>query len=110
MILKVQVSYGNNEEDALAGAWHQWKNNIFPSKLLSEINTADQFDDLGEKVRKEDLREHVIIGSNPEIFISNIREYASLGFEKIIIHNVNEDQENFIDFFGKEVLPQLKQK
>ncbi|PKD16229.1 5,10-methylene tetrahydromethanopterin reductase [Salegentibacter salinarum] len=104
MVLKVQISYDENEEKALVKAWKQWKNNIFPSKLLSDINTADQFDDLGEKVRKEDLRKHVIIGNKPEIFISRIKEYQDLGFEKIIIHNVNKEQEKFIDFFGNEVL------
>lgn len=108
MILKVQLSYSNSEEEALEGAWEQWKNNIYPSKLISEIDTAEQFDALGEKVRKEDLREHVIIGSKPEKFIEKIREFEKLGFEKIILHNVNKEQEKFIEFFGKEVLPAFK--
>lgn len=105
MAIKVQVSYAATEEKALDGAWHQWKNNIFPSKLLADIDTADKFDDLGEKVRKEDLKEHVIVSSEAQTFIEKIKEFRDLGFEKIIIHNVNEDQEEFIQFFGKEVLP-----
>ncbi len=105
LALKVQVSYASSEEKALEGAWEQWKNNIFPSKLISEINTADQFDALGESVRKQDLHEHVIISNDPQIFINKIKSFAELGFEKIIIHNVNEDQEEFIDFFGSKVLP-----
>ncbi|CAN5325461.1 TIGR03885 family FMN-dependent LLM class oxidoreductase [soil metagenome] len=110
LALKVQISYAPNEDDALKGAWDQWKNNIFPSKLLADINTAEQFDALGDKVRKEDIKEHVIIGSQADVFIGKINEFAQLGFEKIIIHNVNRDQENFIEFFGKEVLPQVKLK
>ena len=108
LALKVQISYAADEEEALEGAWEQWKNNIFPSKLISEINTADQFDALGESVRKEDIKEHVIVGSQPDIFIQKIEQFRELGFEKIIIHNVNKDQESFIDFFGKEVLPSFK--
>lgn len=105
MAIKVQISYASSEEEALEGAWDQWKNNIFPSKLLSDINTAEQFDAIGEKVRKEDLKEHVIVGNRPEIFINKIRKFHKMGFEKIIIHNVNKGQEEFLDFFGKEVLP-----
>lgn len=108
LALKVQISYAADEEEALEGAWEQWKNNIFPSKLISEINTADQFDALGESVRKEDIKEHVIVGSQPDIFIQKIEQFRKLGFEKIIIHNVNKDQESFINFFGKEVLPSFK--
>lgn len=109
MVLKVQISYDLSYDKALETAWDQWKNNIFPSRLLSELKTADQFDDLGDKVRKEDLKEHVIIGSKPGAFIEKIRAFADLGFEKIIIHNVNENQEGFIDFFKKEVLPEFQQ-
>lgn len=105
MILKVQLSYAPTEEAARENAWQQWKNNIFPSKLLSEINTPDQFDDLGAMVSPKDLEEHVIMSNSADVFIEKLEAYKSLGFKKVILHNVNEDQETFIDFFGKEVLP-----
>ncbi len=110
MVLKVQVSYADTEEKALEGAWHQWKNNIFPSKLISNLDTPAQFDTIGEKVRKEDLREHVIISHQAEPFIDKIKTYSDMGFEKIIIHNVNEEQEAFIKFFGKEIIPAFKEQ
>lgn len=108
MALKVQISYASSKEKALEGAWEQWKNNIFPSKLISEIHTADQFDALGAQVRKEDIPHHVLVGSDASFFIEKIKAYAELGFTKIIIHNVNKQQEKFIDFFGSEVLPAFK--
>lgn len=108
MALKVQVSYAPSEEAAIEGAWEQWKNNIFPSKLLAEINTPDQFDALGMVVRKEDLEAHVIVSNDPEVYIRKIRAFSAIGFEKIYIHNVNKQQEQFVDFFGKHVLPQFK--
>ncbi len=108
MALKVQISYAASKEEALKGAWEQWKNNIFPSKLISEINNPEQFDALGEKVRPEDLEKHVLISNEASYFIEKIKAYRDLGFEKIIIHNVNNGQEDYIRFFGKEVLPSLK--
>lgn len=108
MALKVQVSYATSEENALYGAWEQWKNNIFPSKLLAEISTPDQFDALGAVVRKEDLKQHVIISNDPMVYVQKIKAFSEMGFEKIYIHNVNSEQELFIDFFGEQVLPHLK--
>lgn len=108
MALKVQISYDKDREKALTGAYEQWRNNIFPSKLISELITPEQFDAMGEKVSKEEIEKYVIIGDNAEVFIKKIQAFAELGFEKIIIHNVNKEQENFIDFFGKEVLPELE--
>lgn len=85
MALKVQVSYAASEEKALEQAWDQWKNNIFPSYLLSEINTPNHFDALGEKVRKDDLKEHVIIGSEASVFIAKIKAFANLGDRKSVV-------------------------
>lgn len=107
LALKVQVSYDPSEDFALEDAWEQWRNNIFPSKLLSEIPTPEQFDSLGEKVRKEDIKKHVLVSNDPGMYIEAINRYRDLGFNKIIFHNVNNRQEGFIDFFGRKVLPEL---
>lgn len=109
MALKVQISYDKSREKALDGAWEQWKNNIYPSKLIADIDSPEKFDAMGENTRKEDLEKHVIIASDAETFIEKIKQFEKMGFEKIIIHNVNKQQEAYIDFFKKEVLPVFNQ-
>ena len=110
MALKVQISYNKDRDKALEGAWDQWKNNIYPSKLIADIDSPEKFDAMGQNTRKEDVEKHVIVGSDADTFIGKINQFAEMGFEKIIIHNVNTEQENYIDFFGKEVLPNLQQQ
>ncbi len=110
LALKVQISYNTDLERARKGAWEQWKNNIYPSKLIADIDSPEKFDAMGQNTRKEDLEEHVIIGNNAGVFIKKIKQFEAMGFEKIIIHNVNKQQEGYIDFFGKEVLPNLQQQ
>jgi coenzyme F420-dependent glucose-6-phosphate dehydrogenase len=105
MVLKLQVSYDPDREKAQKGAYEQWKTNIFGSHLLAQIRTPEQFEEAAEHVRPEDLHDHVLIGNNAEFFIEKIKAYHKLGFERISIHNVNKEQEPFIDFFSKEVLP-----
>ena len=107
MALKVQISYAANMQKAREGAFEQWRNNIFPSNLISELITPEQFDAMGEKVTEEDLEKYVIMGSEAGVFIEKIKAFQELGFDKIIIHNVNKEQEDYIDFFGKEVLPEF---
>src|SRR5690554_6595127 len=108
MILKMQVSYSITEEKALEGAFEQWRNNIFPGEINQNLSSPEQFDAIGTFVEKEMLKKHVLIGSEAEVFIQKIKSYAELGFEKIILHYVNREQESFIAFFGKEVLPKIK--
>ena len=37
-----------------------------------------------------------------------LAEYAELGFDKIMLHHVGQEQDAFIDAFGAKVLPQLR--
>src|SRR5690606_30209223 len=43
MILKVQLSYDEDKEEALQGAHDQWKTNIFDSDMLAQLRTPEQF-------------------------------------------------------------------
>jgi coenzyme F420-dependent glucose-6-phosphate dehydrogenase len=108
IILKVQLSYGSSDEDALNGAFNQWKTNIFKSNMLAELKTPEQFEAAGELIDPDIMKEHVKISGNLNEHADWINEYASLGFDEIVLHNVNTNQKQFIEDFGNKVLPQLK--
>ncbi|WP_207426142.1 TIGR03885 family FMN-dependent LLM class oxidoreductase [Pedobacter sp. SYSU D00535] len=108
MYLKVQLSYAHTEEEALMGAFDQWKTNIFQGTVLADLPTVAHFDAAGEFVKPEDLFGKVNISASPEKHTQWIKEYESLGFQKIILHNVNREQELFIKDFGEKVLPALR--
>ncbi|RYZ52001.1 MAG: TIGR03885 family FMN-dependent LLM class oxidoreductase [Sphingobacteriales bacterium] len=106
--LKLQLSYHQTDEAALAGAYDQWRNNILPEDQLGDIWKVEDFDRKGDKVRPEDLHEFVHISADMKKHIAWIRQYIDLGFEQIILHNVNREQAMFIKDFGGFVLPALK--
>ena len=107
LFLKMQVSYDKTEEIALEGAFHQWKTNIFKNNLLSELRVPAQFEAAAKYMKPETIKEHVKISADPQKHIDWIKEYAALGFQEIILHNVNKNQEQFIDVFGSQVLPEI---
>jgi probable non-F420 flavinoid oxidoreductase len=108
MYLKVQLSYDVSDEKALEGAWDQWRTNVLPPEILDDLWTVKQFDVTGEYVKREDMRKFVNVSSDVNKHIEWIRSYIDLGFEKIILHNVNREQEKFIRDFGSKVLPRFK--
>lgn len=107
MYLKVQLSYAEDEETALKGAYEQWRTNIFENKLLTELRNPQQFDAAAEFVKKEDMYKSVRISANPQKHIEWLQKYIELGFEQISLHNVNRQQERFIEVFGSQILPTL---
>ena len=53
--LKVQLSYAATEVEALNGAHDQWRNNILPSKLLSDLHQVDHFYSAATFIKPDDL-------------------------------------------------------
>jgi probable non-F420 flavinoid oxidoreductase len=105
--LKAQISYSRDEDAALTGAYNQWKTNIFKETVLGDLPSPAHFDALAKHVKPEDVAEMVRTSSDPEQHLEWIRQDMELGFEKIILHNVNREQEEFIEDFGQSVLPRL---
>jgi coenzyme F420-dependent glucose-6-phosphate dehydrogenase len=107
MTVKVDLSYARTEEEALMGAHDQWRNNIFDSAALADISKVAHFDEMARFVKPDDLREFVYISSDLQQQAEWLQQYIHLGFDNIILHNVNRGQEVFIRDFGKEILPHL---
>ncbi len=108
MFLQAQTSYAATAKKARDGAHDQWRNNVLESRVLSELRMPNQFDTLGELVRPEDLEGHIRISADVQQHIDWLLEDVELGFDRIFIHNVNREQERFIDTFGDKVLPMVR--
>lgn len=107
MILKVQLSYDRDEDSARQKAHQQWRNNIFKNILMTELQTPQQFDAAGEFVQPQELNGQVRISADPQQHIDWLQKDIELGFDELILHNVNRDQQQFIEVFGEQVLPAL---
>jgi alkanesulfonate monooxygenase SsuD/methylene tetrahydromethanopterin reductase-like flavin-dependent oxidoreductase (luciferase family) len=107
MCLKVQLSYASDEATARRGAYEQWRTNIFKNLVLADLRNPKQFDAAAEFVKPEDLDEYVRISAEPEQHIEWLQKDVELGFSEIYLHNVNREQQAFIEVFGEQVLPAL---
>lgn len=87
------MSYASDETLARQGAHDQWRNNIFKSVLLSDLKTPEQFDAAGEYVKPEELDKQVRISADPQQHIAWLKEDIELGFDELVLHNVNREQE-----------------
>lgn len=110
MILKVQLSYDEDQESACRKAHQQWRNNIFKNIVMTELQTPQQFDAAGEFIKPDELNEHVRISADLQQHIEWLQKDIELGFDELILHNVNCEQRQFIEVFGEKVLPILAQQ
>jgi len=107
MFLKVQLFYAQDEATARQEAHEQWRTNIFKNVMMTELRTPQQFDAAAAFVKPEELDRHVRISPDPQQHIDWLQEDLDLGFSELLLHNVNREQQEFIEVFGEKVLPAL---
>ena len=76
--------------------------------MLGDLWQVQQFDELGKFVQPAELKDMVRVSADVQQHIDWVKQDMELGFERIILHNVNREQQHFIKVFGDEVLPKLK--
>ena len=108
LVLQVHVSYAETDAEALAIAHDQWRTNVFSPPVCWDLDSVEAFDEAAKHVRPEDVRTSVFVSPEPDDYVRLLREYSELGFDRVYLHHVGQEQSRFIDTFGERVLPQLK--
>ena len=89
-----------------ANAMIEWPNGgmKFPKQ---DIRSPLDFEQMAKLVRPEDFEGRMLISSDPEKHREQIQRFLDLGFDQIYLHNVGRNQTEWIEVFGREVLPKL---
>ncbi len=108
LVMQVGLGWAPTEEEAVQGAWEQWRTNVLGGEVNWELRTPEQFETATKHVRPEDVTESILVSSSLDQHVEWIGRYVEMGFEEIYLHNVGANQQAFLEAFGARVLPQLR--
>jgi len=105
-ILQLHLSWAPTDEEALANAMHEWPNGgmKFPK---GDIRSPHDFEQMAKLVRPEDFEGRMLISSDPDAHRAEIQRFLDTGVDRVYLHNVGRNQTEWIDVFGRDVLPKL---
>jgi alkanesulfonate monooxygenase SsuD/methylene tetrahydromethanopterin reductase-like flavin-dependent oxidoreductase (luciferase family) len=106
-LLQLHVSWARTEDEALQNAMTEWPNGGMPFPK-QDIRNPEDFAAMAKLVRPEDFENRVLISSDLERHTAHVQHYVDMGFDEIHLHNVGRNQAEFIEVFGREVLPNLR--
>jgi G6PDH family F420-dependent oxidoreductase len=106
-LLQIHVSWARTEEEALDNAMREWPNGGMPFPK-QDIKNPEDFAAMAKLVRPADFKNRVLISADLERHRAQVQHYVDMGFDEVHIHNVGRNQAEFIDVFGREVLPKLR--
>ena len=102
--LKAQLSYAEDDDAALEGAYDQWRTNCIPGVVTQELRTPADYDELGDEIDREAVAENVRVSADLDDHVAWIEADLDLDVDRVFLHNVNTNQERFVEDFGDDVL------
>jgi coenzyme F420-dependent glucose-6-phosphate dehydrogenase len=106
-LLQIHVSWARTDEEAVDNAMQEWPNGGMPFPK-QDIKNPEDFAAMAKLVRPEDFKNRVLMTSDLEAHTKHIQHYVDMGFDEIHLHNVGRNQAEFIEVFGREVIPNLR--
>lgn len=101
--LQCSFSYHTSKEEALEGAYQQWRSSVLKPEQLSDIGSTEEFDRLVKDVSKDEYASKVQLFNSMPSLIEHIRQFLALDIQRISLHNLNTDHELFISDFKRYV-------
>jgi coenzyme F420-dependent glucose-6-phosphate dehydrogenase len=108
VILQAAFSWAADDDAALEGA-RVWKGSQPQEFYKDDWHDPAAMHKRGqEQVSDEDLREAMIISSDPDVHAERVREVERMGATTVVLmNNSGADPHAAIDVYGREVLPKL---
>lgn len=96
-------SYAPRREDAIAAAMHQWRSNILPVEKLTDFYKPQHFDEAAGCVTRQELEQKIHIITSLDQLFETISWLEELNINRVILHNINRNHEEFIEAFARVI-------
>jgi G6PDH family F420-dependent oxidoreductase len=96
-----------SEDEAKQTAHENWPNAGLEGPLNQELALPAHFEGAAEMVEPDDLAETLPLGPDPEPYLEQIGKFEDAGFDHVYIHQIGPDQQGFMDFARRELMPKL---
>jgi coenzyme F420-dependent glucose-6-phosphate dehydrogenase len=105
-VLQLHLSWAETDEQALTNAMTEWPNGGMKF-AKADIRSPHDFAAMAALVRPEDFEGRMVISADPDVHRAHIQKFVDLGFDRVYLHNVGRNQADWIEVFGRDVLPRL---
>jgi G6PDH family F420-dependent oxidoreductase len=102
-----KVCWAPTKDEGTQTAFRIWKNEALPGELAQVLPTPEHFEQASSLVTPDMIAEALATGPDPEKYVETIKKYEEAGFDELYIQQIGPDQEEFFQFFEKEVRPLL---
>ncbi|MEA2483617.1 MAG: coenzyme F420-dependent glucose-6-phosphate dehydrogenase, partial [Thermoleophilaceae bacterium] len=104
---QVHVCFAETRDAGIKTAHELWANVAMEGELSQELPMPGHYAQTAGMVEPEDVDEVVACGPDADRHLEMIKRFEDAGYTHISVHQIGPDQEGFLDFYKREILPQF---
>ena len=109
-LIELNVEFSDDAEAAVKWWQTYWAGSLVPALFNRKIYTPKLSQQNGKVVGKDTLQQKLCLSTDPQKHVDFAQQHLDLGFDSLIFHSANPDQQSFIQNYGKQVLPLLQKQ
>jgi coenzyme F420-dependent glucose-6-phosphate dehydrogenase len=106
---ELTVCWAQDEAEARRTAHAWWPNAGLQGELSTELALPRHIEQATQTVSEDDIAQDIVCGPDPQRYLDAVQTYREAGYTHIALHQVGPDQEGFLRFGKRELLPRLAQ-
>ena len=102
---QVTVCWAKTEDEALRTALEFWPISGLEGQFKNELPRPLYIEQASKPVTAQMLQKEIVCGPDAQKHLEAIAKFAKAGFDHVYVHQVGPDQEGFMRFYEREILP-----
>jgi len=107
-MIEVKVSYDTDRQRAMEDT-KIWAALALPAEAKAGIDDPREMERLAHEVEGV-AHSRWLVSSDPDEHLEQLRPYLELGFTHLVFHHPGEAQERFLELYGSQILPRIRQR
>jgi coenzyme F420-dependent glucose-6-phosphate dehydrogenase len=106
--IEVKVSYDTDRSRALEET-KIWAALALPAEVKAGVDDPREMERLARDVEDVAYRRW-LVSDDPDEHLEQLRPYIELGFNHLVFHSPTDDQARFLDLYGSQILPRIRER
>ena len=106
---QLTVCWARTEDEAVQTAHELWPIAGLSGQFKNELPRPAYLEQAAKTVTPDMIKKEIVCGPDPQRHLQGIAKFVKAGFDHVYVHQVGPDQEGFMRFYEREILPNAAQ-
>jgi coenzyme F420-dependent glucose-6-phosphate dehydrogenase len=108
-LIELNAAFTDDEQGALREMAKYWAGAFVPALFDQKIYSPAMSEKNGAVVGPETIRQKMCLSAKADDHVMYAQQHIDLGFDTLLFHCAGPDQRAFLDGYGRDVLPRIRQ-